>query len=198
VRLWTAIGAWAGLIAVAIALYALGVSLESRPGAGSSALIPLSVGLGSLATLIFAGDLAFLARREIRRRRALRAPPREYGQLDYEPEFTAAVERYNAAQAEIGAATNRTATVFDKNQDMTSQAQADECGDACQALNEVFARVLPEMGENGEVARQCLNGYLRVTRPTSRAELDELRGLRRVAQEARKRHHRLRPHAEES
>lgn len=184
-RFWTAVGAWAGLMAVSIALYALGVSLESKPHAGSSALVPLAIGFGSLATLIFAGDLAYLVRRDLQRRRALRAPPREYGALDYEPEFIAAVQRYTASEVEIAAAVTRTGEVFEKNRGMASQAQADECGNTCQELCEAYARLLPDMSENGEIARQCLKGFLKVSRPTSQADIDALRGLRSTTRGAR-------------
>ena len=56
-RLWTAIMGWAALMAAAIALYALGVALESKPHAPSSALMTAAFGLGAFASLIFAGDL---------------------------------------------------------------------------------------------------------------------------------------------
>jgi hypothetical protein len=184
-RLWTAVGAWAGLMAVSLALYAFGVSLESRPHAGSSALVPLAIGFGSLATAIFAGDLAYLVVKARQRRRALRAPPREYGALDYEPEFTAAIDRYNAAQGEITSATARTGEAFEKNKGLASQAQADECGNACLELCEVYARLLPEMSENGEIAMRCLGGFLKVSRPTTQADIDALRGLRATTHETR-------------
>lgn len=184
-RLWTAIGAWAGLMAVSLALYALGVSLESKPHAGSSALVPLAIGFGSLATLIFAGDLVYLARRDLRRRRALRAPAREYGALDYEPEFLAASERYNAAQVEITAAAVRAGETFAANNELTSQQQADECARTSQQLCDTLERLLPTMSESGEVAGQCLRGHLRTARPANAAERDELRELRQTTRGAR-------------
>ena len=173
-------------MAVAIALYALGVSLESRPHAGSSALVPVAIGFGSLATLIFAGDLVFLARRNIRQRRALRAPRVEYGTFDYEPEFLRANDLYLDAQNQITSAMSNSTEIFTKNIGLSSQAEADECADASRRLSKVYARLLPVMGENGEIARQCLRGFLRVSRPTTGGERDSLRGLLTSTRQARK------------
>jgi hypothetical protein len=172
-------------MAVSLALYALGVSLESKPHAGSSALVPLAIGFGSLATLIFAGDLVYLARRDLRRRRALRAPPMEYGALDYEPEFLAASERYNTVQGEITVAAVRAGETFAANQELTSQQQADECATTSQELCDTLERLLPIMSESGEVARQCLKGYLQTARPADAAERDALRELRQITRNAR-------------
>ena len=173
-------------MAVAIALYALGVSLESRPHAGSSALVPLAIGFGSLATLIFAGDLVYLVRRDLRQRRALRAPRVEYGALDYEPEFIKANDLYLDAQQQITSAMSSSTEIFTKNIGLTSQAQADECGSASKHLSDVYGRLLPVMSENGEIARQCLRGFLRVSRPTTEGERDALRRLLTSTREARK------------
>jgi hypothetical protein len=185
-RLWTAIMGWAGLMAAAIALYALGVALESKPHAPSSALMASAIGLGAFASLIFAGDLVYLARKERQRRRALRGPPAEYGALDYEPEFTKASARYTDAQRQIAEATTRTGEVFARNQEMESQAQADECGNAAQQLCEIHERLLPEMSESAEIARQCLRGFLKVSRPANDGDRDALRELRSITQDTRK------------
>jgi len=172
-------------MAVSVALYALGVSLQSRPHAGSSALIPIAIVFGSVATLIFACDVAYLIRRDVQRRRALRTPPAAYGRLDYVPEFTSASQRYVDAQGKISEATANTAEVFRKNQAMTSQAEADECGRAAQQLSGVFAQLLPAMNENGKVARQCLRGLLRSERPANEKDAAGLRELRASTRYAR-------------
>ncbi len=176
-RMWTALGAWAGLIAVSIALYALGLSLESKPKAGHSALVPIALVFAGVATLIFLGDLAYLGRRELRRRRASRAPRKEYGQLDYGPEFNQAAQRYSEAQQRITEKTVQTAAIFGKNQMLTSQAQADESAKAAEQLCATYEELLPVMRENGEIMRECLPGLLKQLRPTSAAERDAVREL---------------------
>lgn len=173
-------------MALSLALYALGVSLESRPNAGASPLIAISIAFGVLATVIFLGDLGYLARKEIQRRRASRKPFPEYGALDYGPEFVNAVEGYVGAQEHITDATTRTSEAFEKNQALESQQEADECGAAADLLSSEFEKWLPEMDKNGEVARVCLKGYLTiVSRPATDADEAELRGLRESARGAR-------------
>lgn len=184
-RLWTALGAWAGLVAVSIALYALGLSLESKPKAGSSALVPIAVGFAGVATLIFLGDLAYLTRREMRRRHALRTPRREYGKLDYQPEFMNAAQRYGDAQQQITDETSRAAEIFVKNQTLTSQAQADESASAAERLSTAYEQLLPAMSENGQVMRDCLGGLLKTMRPATEGDIDALRELQRSTRGAR-------------
>jgi hypothetical protein len=98
-------------MAVSLAFYALGVSLESRPQAGASPLIPISIALGSLATLIFLGDVIYHARKELRQRRALKEPPPAFGTFDYGPEFQNAIQRYVQAEEQITDATHHTSEV---------------------------------------------------------------------------------------
>ena len=184
-RLWTAIGSWAGLVAVSIALYALGVSLESKPGAASSALVPIAIGFGSLATLIFVGDLVYLARREGRRRRALRAPRKAFGSLDYQPEYTRATERYIEAQQQIADTMTSAAVVFTKNPSLASQDQANAVGKATHGVCEAYEQYLPVMKESGEIARQCLAGFLKTSRVEIEADRQALRDLRGHAKAAR-------------
>lgn len=177
---------WAALMAAAIALYALGVSLESRPQAPSAALMVSAICLGGLASLIFGGDLCWLARREVQRRRALRTPRTEYGELDYQPEFMSAMTRYLEAQQQITDATSRTGEVFTRHSKLSSQGQADECGKAAQELCDVYARLLPVMSEDGTIARRCLKGFLKVSRPTTTEDMAALRGLRDSTRGARR------------
>jgi hypothetical protein len=131
------------------------------------------------------GDLAYLIWRDLRQRRALRAPRAEYGSLDYEPEFIKANDRYLEAQQQITIATTSTGEIFARNSGMTSQAQADECGNASKHLCEVHARVLPVMSENGAITRECLRGFLKMSRPTNESERDALRGLLASTRDAR-------------
>lgn len=85
-----------------------------------------AIGLGAFASLIFAGDLAYLAIKNLRRRRALRKPRREYGTLDYLPEHVKATDLFVEAQGKITAATTRSTEIFTKKRELTSQDQADE------------------------------------------------------------------------
>lgn len=173
-------------MAVSLALYALGVSLESRPDAGTSPLIPISIAFGALATLIFLGDSIFLAWKEIQRRRALEQPSPEYGELDYGPEFQNAVQRYVQAEAKINDATDRTSEAFQKNLPLDTQQKAEKCGAAAQQLCQEFEQRLPEMRESGEISRICLKGFLKVSEVATKADADELLALRENTRRARK------------
>jgi hypothetical protein len=173
-------------MAVSLALYALGVSLESRPDAGASPLIPISIALGVLATLIFLGDLIYLARQEFQRRRALEQPSPEFGELDYGPEFQNAVRRYVQAESQITDATDHTSEVFQRSQPLDSQQKADECGTAAQQLCQEFERRLPEMRESGEISRTCLRGVLKASQVATKADADELLTLRERTRGARR------------
>jgi hypothetical protein len=172
-------------MAVSIALYALGLALESRPRAGSSALIPIAIGFGCIATLIFLGDLVYLGRKEMQRRRALRAPRKVFGRLDYEPEFIAATGRYADALRQITEATTRYTAVFARNQTLASQAQADECAAAARELCDAYKEQSPLMKDSGEVARQCLTGFLNASRISSDKDRDDFRTLRETTKTAR-------------
>lgn len=186
-RLWTAVGAWAALMAVSLALYALGVSLESRPHAGASPLIPISIALGVLATLIFVGDLMLLGRKELQRRQALKAPFPEFGALDYQPEFVKAVQSYVDAEKHITAATTRTSGVFVRNQALNSQKQADECGAAAKELCGEFEKWLPALRQNGEIARACLKGSIKTSlKLATKADSNALLRLRESTRGARR------------
>jgi hypothetical protein len=174
-------------MAVCLALYALGVSLESRPHAGASPLITISIAFGALATLIFLGDLILLGRKELQRRRALEEPFPEYGALDYQPELQKAIHAYVNAQNHITDATSRTSGVFAKNQGLNSQEGANECGAAAEELCREYEQWLPEMGKNGEIARVCLKGFVKtLAKPSSKADLDELLKLRESTRGARR------------
>jgi hypothetical protein len=184
-RLWTAIMGWAALMAAAIALYALGVALESKPHAPSSALMASAIGLGAFASLIFAADLVYLARRERRRRRALQEPRREFGRLDYVPELTKASGRYANALQQITDELGRTTEVFTRNRDLTSQDQAVESAEAATQLCQAYEQSLPIVSESGEVATECLKGFLKTSRPANAQDIEALRTLRGQIRKAR-------------
>lgn len=161
--------------------------MESRPHASASPFVAISIAVGVIATLIFLGDLAYLGRKEVRRRRALEKPPPEFGLLDYEPEYLRAIQGYVDAEKHIADATMQASKVFATNQALNSQEEADECGAAAQRLSGEYEQWLPEMRKNGEIARACLRGYLKLaSKPSSKADADELLALRESTRGARR------------
>jgi len=176
-RLWTAAGAWAGLVAVALALFSVGLALNANQGGSGDGIIKAAVGFGAFATLVFAGDLFLLGRREVRRRRARRIQPPKFGQLDYAPELAMAVQAYVAAQTEINIASQNAAAATAANAPLSDQARANAVAQAVEQLNDVMASSLTIMREKVVALRVCLLGVLGLPVRT-RADAEALAALR--------------------
>ncbi len=185
-RIWTALAGWAALMAVATALYALGLSFEANQKGSEVGLFRAAIGFGVVATIIFAGDLFLLGRAELLRRRSLRVPPLEFGTLDYVPEYVTAAQDYAAAQNRITAATEAAAAVFVTkgpalNQEpdhARRQALGGELADASRQVSACIAADVVVMRDRATVMRQCLLGLLRTSSVQSDFDVQALRNLR--------------------
>ena len=139
-----------------------------------------SIAAAVFAFLILMAGGARWVRHVVTERRAARAPRTDYGMLDYEPEFTKASEAYSHAMEEIAQAMGRSTAVWVKNQELTTQAQADETAAASHDMCEAYERLLPVMVENGRVMRVCLHGLIGTWHLASEEDSAAVRQLREV------------------
>jgi hypothetical protein len=144
-----------------------------------------SIAAAAFAFLILAAGFARWLSIRVAKRHAARPSRVEYGQLDYVPEFGNATDRYTEAQAQITEATSRSTAVNEKNQDLTSQPQADECAKAAHELSEAYEALLPEMRRDAQIMTDCLRGILSAMPPRTKGDWRALTELQLSTKDAR-------------
>jgi len=92
---------WAALLAVSVALYALGLTLQALDKDHGTQLIIVGVIIGVIATTIFVADLSYLGVGPLTRAWARRKPRLQLGLLDYLPESLKASAAITAALTRI-------------------------------------------------------------------------------------------------
>jgi len=175
---------------IPIAVLALIAATGHALAASSSSWLSNAGNWASIAAAVFAflilvGGAVRWARHVAAKRREARAPRKDYGKLDYEPEFMKASGAYSAAQEKIAAATKRATAVWTKNQELTTQAQADETAAASHDMCAAYEKLLPEMDENSRIFSVCLHGMIGTWHLTSEQDRDAVAELRQVMRGAR-------------
>lgn len=185
-------------MAVAIALYALGVTFEDSnpPRSHGETLVILAVGLGIVATIIVGGDLIYLVVPHLRRVRTSRRTSLKLGSIDYVPEFQSASKYVTDSTTGLGATMRKLSAAltshtqrFRKETDPAKRQAiaADTAAEMDRATAEVV-KAAPILVAKSNVMRQASTGFLKESRDSAaalRQFMNSTRGMRINARGAR-------------
>ena len=182
-------------MAVALALYALGITFEDSnpPRSHGETLVILAVGLSIVATIIFAGDLAFLVPPHLRRARASRRNSLKFGSIDYLPEFLSASKYINDSTAGLGATMTKLSAALAAHAERfrkeahpaKRQVIAADTAAEMGAATAGMVKAAPLLAAKSNIMRQASTGFLKESQESATALRQFMNSTREMRTNAR-------------
>ena len=174
------------MLGVAVALYALGLTLQELHEDHGTQLVVISVILGCVATVVFVADLVYLGSGPISRAWSSRKPRLQLGRLDYVPEFLRASTEVSAVLSRISVAlTTSTAKMNEQRERLQKESDAKKRQAIATVIaadidvsSGVFKAEALVLDENGLIMREAIAGYLKISTDDT-ADLEAFRDTTR-------------------